>query len=345
MLENIKSLIALKSVDKYIKENNYELALKTLNNLISEEFKPAETYLKRGKLCHKLLMFESAYSDFTYVITHCIHKEEAYRARLFLNIEISNFAQAITDADKVLEFNPDDFEIKRTKFLALLYSLKDECAKNYVLEIFDNDKYRTIQFLFNETAINIAHDELAKALKMLDVIDMIDKDNPIKLLKEANIYGLAGESAKESEIMKRIDSVFPKYFISHFRFTDMYESRNLLEISFLLELKIFDSQNLFSYPMTILEGYKSQMEGHIIESKEFFERAIKLKPEKPEAYVLLAETFQLMSGYDNIEYKKEAEKNYKIAMDIYEQEKIPVKVEDMKRQIRHLNSNLSFDRI
>lgn len=342
MLENIKSLIALKSVDKYINENNYELALETLNKLAKEEFKPAETFLKRGKLCQKLLMYESAYSDYTYVITHCVHKDEAFRARLFLNLEIANYAEAITDANKVLETFPDDFEIKRIKFFALLYSSNDDYAKKYVLEMFDNNKYRTIQFLFNESAKNIARDELAKALKILDIIDMIDKDNPIKLLKEANIYGLAGESAKESEIMKRIDSVFPKYFISHFRFTDMYENRDLLEICFLLELRIFDSQNLFGYPMTILEGYKSQMEGHIIESKEFFERAIQLKPEKPEAYVLLAETFQLISGYDNIEYKKEAEKNYKIAMDIYKREQLPAKVENMKRQIRHLNSNLSF---
>ena len=343
MLENIKSLIALKSVDKLISDKNYELALETLNRLVKEEFKPAETFLKRGRLCHKLLMLDAAYSDFTYVITHCVHKEEAYYERLLLNFEISNYSQTISDADKLLEFYPDNFEIKRIRFLSLVYSGALDVAKDYVLALFDMNKYRTIQFLFNETAQNIAEDSLAKALKLLGIIDVIDKDNPIKLLKEANIYGLAGEAAKEAEIMKRIDSVFPKYFISHFRFTDMYEQRDLLETSFLLELKIFDSQNLFAYPMSILEGYKNQMEGHILDSKECFERAIQIKPEKPEAYVLLAQTYQLMSGYDNPEYKKQAEENYKIAMEIYERENLPMKADNMKRQIKHLNSSLSFN--
>ena len=343
MLENIKSLIALKSVDKLISDKNYELALETLNRLVKEEFKPAETFLKRGRLCHKLLMLDAAYSDFTYVITHCVHKEEAYYERLLLNFEISNYSQTISDADKLLEFYPDNYEIKRIRFLALVYSGALDVAKDYVLLLFDMNKYRTIQFLFNETAQNIAEDSLAKALKLLGIIDVIDKDNPIKLLKEANIYGLAGEAAKEAEIMKRIDSVFPKYFISHFRFTDMYEQRDLLETSFLLELKIFDSQNLFAYPMSILEGYKNQMEGHILDSKECFERAIQIKPEKPEAYVLLAQTYQLMSGYDNPEYKKQAEENYKIAMEIYERENLPMKADNMKRQIKHLNSSLSFN--
>ncbi len=343
MLENIKSLIALKSVDKLISDKNYELALETLNRLVKEEFKPAETFLKRGRLCHKLLMLDAAYSDFTYIITHCVHKEEAYYERLLLNFEISNYSQTISDADKLLEFYPDNFEIKRIRFLSLVYSGALDVAKDYVLALFDMNKYRTIQFLFNETAQNIAEDSLAKALKLLGIIDVIDKDNPIKLLKEANIYGLAGEAAKEAEIMKRIDSVFPKYFISHFRFTDMYEQRDLLETSFLLELKIFDSQNLFAYPMSILEGYKNQMEGHILDSKECFERAIQIKPEKPEAYVLLAQTYQLMSGYDNPEYKKQAEENYKIAMEIYERENLPMKADNMKRQIKHLNSSLSFN--
>ena len=49
-----------------------------------------------------------------------------------------------------------------------------------------------------------------------------------------------------------------------------------------------------------------------------------------------------MSGYDNPEYKKEAELNYQKAMEIYQKENLSDKVEDMKRQLRHLNSNLSF---
>ena len=342
MLENIKSLIALKSVDKYINDSNYELALETLNRLVKEEFKPSETFLKRGRLCHKLLMLDSAYSDFTYVITHCVNKDEAYYERMMLNYEMGHYVEAINDSEKVLELYPENFEIKRIKFLSLLFSFGIDKSKVYILSLFNNNKYRTIQFLFNETAKSIAEDDLSKGLKLLDVIDSIDNDNPIMLLKRANIYGLGGDSVKEQELMKRIDTVFPKYFISHFRFTDMYEERDLLEVCFLLELKIFDSQNLFAYPMSILEGYKNQMEGHIIDSKECFERAIQIKPEKPEAYVLLAETLQLMSNYDNPDYKIAAEENYKIAMEIYEREKIPYKAENMRRQIKHLNSSLGF---
>ena len=77
-------------------------------------------------------------------------------------------------------------------------------------------------------------------------------------------------------------------------------------------------------------------------AKECFEQAIQIKPEKPEAYVLLAQTFQLMSGYDNPEFKQLAEENYKIALEIYEKENLHLKAEDMKRQIKHLNSTLSF---
>ena len=120
----------------------------------------------------------------------------------------------------------------------------------------------------------------------------------------------------------------------------MYTAKDLMEISFLLELKIFDKQNLFAYPMKILEGYKNHIEGHIIDSKECFEDAIKIKPDKPEAYVLLAQTLQLMSGYDNPEYKTGAEENYKIAMEIYKHENLNDKAEDMRRQLKHLNSNL-----
>ena len=208
------------------------------------------------------------------------------------------------------------------------------------MSLFEYNKYSTIQFLFQEVAIVLAKDELAKGLKLLYIIDMIDKDNPIKLLKEASIYELAGQVDKKNEILKRIDSVFPKYFISHFRFTDMYQDKDLMEICFLLELRIFDKQNLFAYPMKILEGYKNHIEGHIIDSKECFEKAININPKKPEGYVLLAQTLQLMSGYDNPEYKNDAEENYKIAMEIYQKESLGDKAEEMKRQLKHLNSNL-----
>ena len=102
MLENIKYLMTLKTVDKNINDGNFELALEKLNFLIKEEFKPSQTYLKRGRLCKKIMMFEDAYSDFTYVIGHCVHKKEAYFERLFLNYEISNFYEAITDANMIL---------------------------------------------------------------------------------------------------------------------------------------------------------------------------------------------------------------------------------------------------
>ena len=49
-----------------------------------------------------------------------------------------------------------------------------------------------------------------------------------------------------------------------------------------------------------------------------------------------------MSGYDNPEYRRDAEENYRKAMEIYQQENLLDKVEDMKRQLKHLNSNLSF---
>ena len=94
--------------------------------------------------------------------------------------------------------------------------------------------------------------------------------------------------------------------------------------------------------MNILEGYKNQMEGHIIDSKEAFEKAIKVNSEKPEAYVLLGQTLQLMSGYDNPVYKSDAEKNYRKAIELYEKEKLNVKAEYLKRQIKHLNSGISI---
>lgn len=342
MLDNIKYMMCLKSIDKCITESDFDLALEKLNFLIKEEYRPSETFLKRGKLCKKLLMLDDAYSDFTYVITHCAKKENAYKERLYLNYEIANYYEAIMDANHLLATNKDEFEYKRIKFLSLVFSGQEGFAKDFVLEIFGGNKYRAIQFLFQETAIVIAGDEYAKGLKILELIDLLDKDNPIKILKEANIYGLANQKEKEQELLKKIESVFPKYFISHFRFWDMYQDKNLMKICFLLELNIFDKQGLFVYPMKILEGYKNHIEGHIIDSKECFEEAIKINPSKPEAYILLAQTLQLMSGYDNPSYKKDAEDNYKIAMSIYERENMFDKVEEMKRQIRHLNSNLIF---
>ena len=342
MLDNIKYLMNLKTVDKNICEGNFELALQKLNFLIREDYKPSVTYLKRGQLCKKLLMYEDAYSDFTYVIGHCAQKQEAYYERMFLNFEISNYYEAITDANVVLSWDEDNFEVKRIKLLSLIFSLQDSLAKEYVLNLFNFHKYKIIQFLFKEVAITLAKDEYAKALRILDLIDSIDKDNPIKLLKEANIYGLVGNKIKQKEVSEKIESIFPKYFVSHFRFSDMYQDKDLLEICFLLELEIFDTQGLFLYPFRILEGYKNHLEGHIIDSKECFEKAIKINPLKPEGYVLLAQTLQLMSGYDNPEYKNAAELNYKKAMEIFQKENLLDKVDDMKRQLRHLNSNLSL---
>ena len=340
MLDNIKYLMCLKTVDKNIAENNFELALEKLNYLIREEYKPSLTFLKRGRLCKKLLMLNDAYSDFTYIIGHCANKKDAYYERVFLNFEISNYCEAILDANVILSYDSDNFDVQRIKFLSLVYSAQEDLAKKYISEIFEYNKFKTIQFLFNETALVLANDEYAKGLKLLNIIDLLDKDNPIKLLKEANIYGIAGQKDKEQLILSRIDNIFPKYFVSHFRFCDMYQEKDLLEICFLLELAIFDKQNLFAYPMKILEGYKNHIEGHIIDSKECFEKAIKINPKKPEAYVLLAQTLQLMSGYDNPQLRCDAEANYKTAMEIYANENLMDKAEDMKRQIRHLNSSL-----
>ena len=158
MLDNIKHLMCLKSVDKNIYENNFDLALEKLNYLIKEEYKPSETYLKRGRLCKKLLMLDDAYSDFTYVITHCAKKNDAFFERAFLNFEIGNYYEAIMDSNVVLGFDEDNFDIKRIKFLSYVYSLQDNFAKEYLLNIFDNHKYRTIQFLFQEVAIVLAND-------------------------------------------------------------------------------------------------------------------------------------------------------------------------------------------
>lgn len=342
MLDNIKYLMSLKTVDKNILDGNFELALEKLNFLIREEYKPSVTYLKRGQLCKKLLMYDDAYSDFTYIIGHCAQKQDAFYERLFLNYEISNYYEAITDANIVLSWDENNFDVKRIKFLSLVFSMQDDLAKTFILDIFEFHKFKTIQFLFNEVALTLAKDEYSKALRLLEIIDSIDKDNPIKLLKEANIYGLVGNKDKQKELSEKIESIFPKYFVSHFRFTDMYQDKDLLEICFLLELEIFDKQGLFLYPFRVLEGYKNHLEGHIIDSKECFEKAIQINPNKPEGYVLLAQTLQLMSGYDNPEYKKDAELNYKKAMEIFQQENLQDKVEEMKRQLKHLNSRLSL---
>ena len=137
MLDNIKYLMSLKTVDKNILEGNFELALDKLNFLIREEYKPSVTYLKRGKLCKKLLMYDDAYSDFTYVIGHCAQKKEAFYERLFLNYEISNFYEAITDANMVLSWDEDNFEIKRIKLLSFIFSMQDDLAMESIMEIFD----------------------------------------------------------------------------------------------------------------------------------------------------------------------------------------------------------------
>jgi tetratricopeptide (TPR) repeat protein len=191
-------------------------------------------------------------------------------------------------------------------------------------------------------ALALAKDEYSRSIRLLEIINLIDKDNPIKLLKEANIYGLIGNKEKQKEIISKIESIFPKYFVSHFRFSDMYQDKDLLEISFLLELEVFDKQGLFLYPFRVLEGYKNHLEGHIVASKECFEKAITINPTKPEGYVLLAQTLQLMSGYDSSEYRIQAEENYKKAMEIYQKENLLEKVEDMKRQLKHLNSSLNL---
>ena len=340
MLDSIKYLMSLKTVDKNISDNNFDIALQKLNFLINEEYKLSQTYLKRGKLCKKLLMYEDAYSDFTYIIGHCAQKREAYYERAVLNFDMGNFLEAIIDSEIILKDDKNNVDFKRIKALSLIFSKQDTSAKNFLMENFEFNKYKIVQFLLQEVALCLSKDEYSKSLRLLEVIDLIDLDNPIKLLKEANIYALVGNKIRQQEVIKKIDSIFPKYFVSHFRFLDMYQEKDLLEISFLLELEVFDKQGLFLYPFRILEGYKNHEEGHIIDSKECFEKAIRINPNKPEAYVLLAQTLQLMSGYDNPEYKDEAIKNYKKALEIYTKENLPDKIDEMKRQIRHLSSKI-----
>ena len=230
MLENIKNYVSFKHADKYINNGNYDLALDILNTLVKEDFRPADTYLKRGMLCHKLLMLEDAYSDFTYVITHCVNKEKAYYERMKLNYELSNFAGVISDANMLLHTNPTNTECQRYRLLGLVFNSQKESAANYIMQISCNNKYLAIQYILKETANCVAYDELAKGLKLLEIIELIDADNPMKIFQQANIYGLAGEKEKEKELLNLLETAFPKYFISHFRFTDMFEERNLLEI-------------------------------------------------------------------------------------------------------------------
>ena len=338
MLENIKHLLIFKSIDKDINEKKYDIALEKLNDLINSSFNLEETYLKRGRLCHMLLMYGEAYSDYTYNITHYPNNLHAYIERAKLCYEINNYKQAIEDATKVLEIEANNREMINIKFLSFIFLKELENAKNYILNVFQNNKYKTIQVVLEEVAISLTKNELGKGLKLLEIIDMIDKDNPIMLLKKANIYELAGDLDNSNKFLKDIDSAFPKYFISHFKLKKMYQPKDLLEIYFLLELKIFDKQNLFDYPMMILEAYKNHIEGHIIDSKEYLEKAIKINPQKSEGYVLLAQTYQLMSGYDKAEYMNEAEKNYLLALEIYQKENLPHKVEEMKTQLKHINS-------
>lgn len=287
-------------------------------------------------------MTDDAYSDFTYIITHCEKKEEAYKERIQINYETGNFEEAITDADWLIANTENNFEYNKIKFLSLLFLGKKDEAIKLVSELFEDNRFRIIHFLLSETAIAFSANEHAKSLKLLELIDSFDENNPLKLLNEATIYEFAGKTEKQNELLKQIENEFPKYFISHFKYTDMYETRNIYEIYFLLEMKIFDKHNLFNYQMALLEGYKNWEEGHIIDTKESFEKAISINPEKPEGYVLLAQTQQLMAGYDNPEYKEDAENNYKKAMEIYQRENSTSKVDEMKRQIKHLNSSISL---
>ena len=47
MLDDIKNYLTFNYVDKCIGDRNYDLALDKLNLLVKEEYKPAETMMKR----------------------------------------------------------------------------------------------------------------------------------------------------------------------------------------------------------------------------------------------------------------------------------------------------------
>ena len=342
MLDNIKYQISLKSVDGDIAVKRYDLALEKLNNLITAQFRPSQTYLKRGRLCKKLLMFDEAYADFTYIITNCAEKKDAYYERVRLNFELSNYFEAIHDSKKILSWDEDNTDVKKIKILSLIYTKQDKLAVTELMELFDHDKYLMIGFLLNETATMLSKNEFAKGLRLSDVINIIDNDNPIMLLNKSNIYAAAGEEDKQQEFINYLYATFPSYFVSHFRYFDMYQDKNLAEICFLLELEAFDRNKMFAYPFAILKGYKLYLEGHIIDSKDAFKEAIAICPHKPEGYVLLGQTLQLLSGYDSPEYRKEAEESYRKALEIYTKENLLDKAEEMKTQIKHLNSTLTL---
>ena len=95
---------------KCIKDKNYDLALEKLNYLANQGYRPDEIFLKRGQLCHQLLMLDEANADFTYVIANCNNKINAYYERMKLNYELGNYFETISDANKLLEKFPDKFE-------------------------------------------------------------------------------------------------------------------------------------------------------------------------------------------------------------------------------------------
>jgi len=340
MFERIKYNICLNSVNKNIVDGDFEVAFEKLNYFIKKEFKLSETMLIRGRLCKKLLMYEDAYSDFTYVITHCTKNIEAYYERLFLNYEIANYKEAISDADYILAQDKNNFEIKRIKFLSFVHSENYYQAKVYLDEIFDFNKHKAIGFILKESNISLSKNEFSKSLNLLKVIDMIDKNNPVRFYEEAHVYEVAGQYKEQIDAQHNLERVFPEYFISHYKTTDMFSEKNYDEICFLHSLSKIDKKSLFKYQTKILEGYKNHIEGHIIDTKECFEEAVSINPYNPEGYVLLAETLQLMSGYDDAEYKEEAIKNYRQALEIYDKQGLSDKVEDVKRQISNLSVNL-----
>ena len=204
MLDGIKNIINLRSIDKNISNNEFDIAFEKLNTLIYDGECTEEAYLKRGLLCKKLLMTDDAYSDFTYIITHCKKKYEAYKERMYINFEIGNFSEAISDADWLVTNSENKFEFLRIKILSILYSSQKENAIEVISEIFEHKKYKILHFLFNETAEAMSANEHGKALKLLDAVDEFDENNPLKMLNEANIYFLAGQQEKQKEILQKI---------------------------------------------------------------------------------------------------------------------------------------------
>ena len=118
MLESIKQLFTLKSIDNLINNQNYDLALKQLNLLIYNGFRPCESYFKRAKLCRKLLMTEEAYSDLTSLIKNYEDNLNVYKERMELNFEIQNFKEAMSDSSRILKEFPEDKNAQRIYFLS-----------------------------------------------------------------------------------------------------------------------------------------------------------------------------------------------------------------------------------